>query len=52
MFSDISSCDPSPAINTLIGSVPFYHIDKFEDLCEILLFKYVEVFVNEEESFD
>lgn len=52
MFSDVSSCDPSPGLHYLIGSIPFYHIDKFSDLCEILLFKYVDVFLTEEESFD
>lgn len=29
MFSDINSCDPSPALHHLIGSIPYYHIDRF-----------------------
>lgn len=52
MFNDINSCDPSPALHHLIGSIPFYHIDRFQDLSDILLFKYVDIFLSEDESFD
>lgn len=52
MFNDINSCDPSPILSQAISSIPFYHIDRFEDLCEILLFKYIDIFSSEEESFD
>ena len=52
MLSDINSIDPGQCIRNLTGSVPFYHLDRFEDLCEIILFKYIDIQLNDDESFD
>lgn len=52
MFSDIQSVDPNPCCQEMFCSVPFYQLDTFQEFCQILLFKYVEVFLGEDESFD
>lgn len=52
MFSDISSVDPNPCVRDCFSSVPFYQLDNFQSFCEVLLFKYVEVFLGDDESFD
>lgn len=52
MFSDINSVEPGSCVKKLASSVPLFHVDSFEDLCEIVLFKYVEVFTNEDESLE
>lgn len=42
-MTNLNTADPCFIHPRHFGSLPFYHIDTFEDLCQFLLFPYVEV---------
>ena len=42
-MTNLNTVDPCVVHPRHFGSLPFYHIDTFEDLCQFLLFPYVEV---------
>lgn len=42
-MTNLNTIDPCSVHPKHFGSLPFYHIDTFEDLCQSLLFPYVDV---------
>lgn len=43
MMSNLNTIDPCSRHPEHFGSVPFYHLDTFEDLCRYVLFSFVEI---------
>jgi len=51
MLCDLSSVDPGISSVKHCTSVPFYSIETFEDLCSLVLFKYIEVQSSDPATF-
>ena len=42
-MSNLNTVDPCLRHPENFGSIPFYHLDSFEDLCRYILFSFVEI---------